>query len=141
MPTHAEQHPAPALLPCPFCGDASRTFVTGDETDGFYVECMGCSAFGPALSDAKEEAVALWNGRSLAGLGLSSIEATGHTMRIKDGVLSIDHPLDHTELLAALRKVTARLRAHYDSYAVEPDDLLEAEVLLKRIDEKGGRDG
>lgn len=65
-------------------------------------------------------------------------------MRIKDGVLSIDPP---EELLAALRKVTAQLRRavanQNTSEWVEPMceqlGVLEAEALLKRIDEKGGR--
>ena len=49
-----------AMKECPFCKSTSVTI--GLDEDGFYVECNGCLARGPAEL-TQEEAEEAWNGR------------------------------------------------------------------------------
>lgn len=54
-----------ALLPCPFCGEASdlNVHVYGNGEDDAYVQCRECTTCGPDGGD-REGAIAKWNHRA-----------------------------------------------------------------------------
>jgi Lar family restriction alleviation protein len=51
------------LLPCPFCGHPESVSLDRCLSRLAYVECLGCSAHGPA-KDHERGAIAEWNTRS-----------------------------------------------------------------------------
>lgn len=52
------------ILPCPFCGGRAKLFFNG--TDNYWFgSCLPCDAEGPP-SENQAEAIAAWNGRTLA---------------------------------------------------------------------------
>jgi hypothetical protein len=55
-----ERPPAPALLPCPFCGGAAHP----SEGGGGYIECDVCKACGPCHFGNPAAAIAAWNTRA-----------------------------------------------------------------------------
>lgn len=63
----------PKLLPCPFCGEAPKSQLWGDEDEGYYeIICEHTAPFGVHVSavfagvhaDTEAEAVEAWNRRA-----------------------------------------------------------------------------
>ena len=117
---------AQALLPCPFCGADTASYVTGDCE---YTTCDTCLAEGPPC-ETQEEAARLWNTRTPAtpdrgeDTDMAQLVALIHEVCDSAGAYG---NMVHDTLLAGVNRLAANRAQGWRLVPVEPtEEMLRA---------------